>query len=80
MLDVVGAGVKTSNLKCRDYLAQELLRRKERNPSYSLRSFARDLRLSPSCVSEILNNKRSPSPKNVRKIAEKLALDPALIT
>lgn len=49
---------------------------KARNESFSLRAFARLLDLSPASLSEFLNGKRKFSPKMMRKIAEKLCLDP----
>ncbi len=47
-----------------------------RNPSYSLRSFARRLAISPSALSEILNGKRRISRKLAERLAEKLCLEP----
>jgi uncharacterized protein (TIGR02147 family) len=38
----------------RELLRQELARRQEKNPSYSLRAFARDLKVSPSRLSEVM--------------------------
>lgn len=54
----------------RSILKEELNARCEQNPRYSLRAFARDLNLSPSRLSEILNRKQGLS----RKAAEKVAL------
>lgn len=55
----------------RQILKSELDQRCEQNPRYSLRAFARDLDLSPSRLSEILNHKQGVS----RKAAEKIALN-----
>ena len=46
----------------RDVLRAKLAQRCERNASYSLRAFARDLTLSPSYLSEVLNGKSFLSP------------------
>ncbi|MDA8792003.1 TIGR02147 family protein [Bacteriovoracaceae bacterium] len=45
------------------------------NPQYSLRAFARDLDISPSRLSEILNRKGGLSEKSAIKIAKKLKLN-----
>lgn len=42
----------------RDLLRFELSRRKNKNPAYSLRAFARDLAVSPSRLSEILSGEK----------------------
>jgi uncharacterized protein (TIGR02147 family) len=38
----------------REILRQELVKRQEKNPAYSLRAFARDLKVSPSRLSEVM--------------------------
>ncbi len=48
--------------------------RKERNPSYSLRSFARDLSVSASMLSEVLSKKKSLSRKTAVKMKPGLNL------
>lgn len=55
-----------------ELLGTEFSRRKQRNTSYSLRAFARDLRLSPSRLSEVLNGKEGLSEKTVDGIASTL--------
>ncbi len=45
----------------RAYLKGLLLERKRVNPSYSLRAFARDLRMSPPRLSEVINGKKGLS-------------------
>ena len=62
-------------------LVQTMLRRKlaeaqEKNPSYSLRAFAKRVGLNPGAVSGILNGKRSVSLKLATQIAQRLLLDP----
>lgn len=51
--------------------------RKSKNVSYSLRAMARDLKISPSTVSKIMNGKYRTSEKMLLEIVEKLNLDPA---
>ncbi|MBT3980632.1 MAG: TIGR02147 family protein [Bacteriovoracaceae bacterium] len=50
--------------------------KKKRNPSYSLRSFARDLKVSATALSQVMNGKRSFSKKNCEKILNNLNLSP----
>lgn len=58
----------------RTFLKDELERRSLRNPSYSLRAFARDLELSFSRLSEILNSKEGISIASAQKISKALRL------
>ena len=60
-----------------EVLVFELDARKRRNDSYSLRSFARDLDLSPSRLSEVLKGAHGLSEKSAITIAKKLKLKPA---
>jgi len=59
-----------------EYLAMELRKRVDQNPRYSLRMFARTLKLSPGELSEILSRKRELSLKSAHKISQALALSP----
>lgn len=59
----------------RDYLKNELVRRFGRRPQYSLRAFARDLEISPSTLSDFLNNKLVLSEQRIRELSKKIALD-----
>lgn len=61
----------------RSWLGDELARRLKANPRYSLRAFARDLKLSPGELSEILGGKRPLSHKAAAKIASSLGFTPA---
>lgn len=61
-------------LDYRQYLLRELDSRTNKNPQYSLRSFARDLDLSPSRLSEILNHKQGISFAAAKKLMEKINL------
>ncbi len=57
-----------------EYVRREFDLRRDRRPEYSLRAFARDLNLSPSTMSEILNGKVGISPQSGRALAKKLRL------
>lgn len=59
-----------------EFLGAEFSKRKLRNETYSLRAYARDLKLSPSRLSEILSGKHGLSEKTADTIAEKLKLKP----
>jgi uncharacterized protein (TIGR02147 family) len=61
----------------RSFLQQELLRRCRRNPGYSLRAFATQLRVEPSALSKILAGKRGISPRMFDHFVQKLSLAPA---
>lgn len=58
-------------------LKETLEARKSKNFSYSLRAMARDLNISPSTLSKIMNGKYSTSEKMLSEIVEKLGLEPA---
>lgn len=60
-----------------EFLQQNLASRTGRNSSYSLRSFARDLGVSPGHVSLWLNEKKGVSIRTVKSIASKLGLTAA---
>jgi uncharacterized protein (TIGR02147 family) len=57
-------------------LKEEYETRKFRNSAYSLRAFAKHLGIGIASLSDVLKGKRSLSPKNKIKIAEKLQLSP----
>ncbi len=59
-----------------EVLKQEFSRRKERSARYSLRTFARDLELSPSRLSEVLKGKQGLSEANSDAVARKLTRRP----
>lgn len=63
-------------MQYRDAIRTEYTRRRERNPSYSLRSFARDLDVSASQLSEVMNQKKNMSRKMAQKIANQIGLRP----
>lgn len=58
-------------------LQQELSRRCEKNPRYSLRSFAKSLGMSHTVLSLVLSGKRPLSKKAIRLVADHLCLNPA---
>lgn len=55
---------------------EELHRRKAANPAYSLRSLARQLKISPAALSLVLNGRRPASRKMAQHLASRLGLDP----
>jgi uncharacterized protein (TIGR02147 family) len=55
-------------------LNEKFKERVHANPSYSLRSFARDLKVSPSTLSEIFNERKGISKKLALQLAERLHL------
>lgn len=54
----------------------EFTSRSQKNPQYSLRSFAKFLGVSHTLLSLVMSGKRSPSKKLILKISDKLILDP----
>ncbi|MCO4755312.1 MAG: TIGR02147 family protein [Bacteriovoracaceae bacterium] len=58
-----------------DFLSETLNKKQAQNPSYSLRSFARDLELDPSSLSKIINGKRIPDMITVQSILTALNED-----
>lgn len=56
------------------YLKDELRRRGETQPGYSMRTFARDLGISPSGLSQIMNRKRILSSKKAFELGRRLKL------
>ena len=64
-----------SKIPYRELLDSEFAQRKMRNQGYSLRAFARDLKLAPSQLSEILSGKRGLNPAKANQVAKKLMLN-----
>ena len=56
-------------------LKQQLIQRQEKNSNYSLRAFARDVQVSPSTMSKIMNEKYTTSDKLLCEIVAYLNLD-----
>lgn len=61
-----------------DYLNKELRRRQKRNKSYSLRAFAKSLKMDASTLSKILAGKRTLSYPMAKKMVQSLKLDDAV--
>lgn len=56
-------------------LDAELRRRIQSNPRYSLRSFARHLKISPGSLSEILRGRRELSLRSVKAVAQAIGMN-----
>ncbi|MGE3974802.1 MAG: TIGR02147 family protein [Bdellovibrionales bacterium] len=67
---------KKQTTNFRKFLQQELMKRCERNPSYSLRAFAKSLRLSHATLSHILAGRRPLTNKMIQRIGLTLGLGP----
>ena len=64
----------------RQFLQQELAKRCARNPRYSLRAFARYLRLDHSTLSQLLRGRRRFTARTIEQVGARLSLVPAVIT
>jgi plasmid maintenance system antidote protein VapI len=64
----------------RKILQNELLKRCKQNPAYSLRAFAKSLRVNHAALSQIMNNKRPLSKQMFERLAEGLSLRPEQTT
>lgn len=62
------------NIKVVDVIRNEFERRCKKNPSYSLRAFAKSLEFSPQRLSHVLNGKRGLSMEAGTDLAKKLSL------
>lgn len=58
----------------RRFLKELLLERQQRNARYSLRSFARQIGMSPSSLSELLSGKKSLSITRAQEISRRLSM------
>src|SRR5689334_14844868 len=65
---------EASSGKYRAYLKAEYERRLAANPRYSMRAYARDLKVAPSVISEILNGRHGLSRKSAETIAARLPI------
>jgi len=77
-------GMSASNVKGRkvhmdstEWLRLELSKRRQKNPAFSLRAFAKLLGTQPGRLSEFLSRKRPLTPLQIKKFASKLALPPS---
>ena len=64
----------TQSISYQVFLKNEMDRRKQRNPAYSLRAFARDLGISVSKLSLVLRGLKGLSAQSGKKIASRLGL------
>lgn len=64
------------NSDFRQFLEEELARRSQNYPRYSLRAFARHLEVDSSFLSKILNGKRTVTMRTIRMFGERLNLNP----
>ncbi len=62
------------NVSFKEFLSTEFIKRTRLNARYSQRAFARDLRLSPGELSELLRGKRHLTTKMAAKIGQSLGL------
>lgn len=62
-------------MSVQNLLRKEFLRRKSKNPSYSLRAFSQSIGLPSGRTSEILNGKRRITESNASKILNRLNLN-----
>lgn len=60
----------------RHWLIEDYSRRRERNAGYSLRAFARDLKVSKTALSDVLSGRRDFSKKAAVKVAQALTWSP----
>ena len=58
------------------FLQQELIGRCQKNPNYSLRSFARALDVSSSALSAMLNGKRTITLSSIDRLGTAIGLEP----
>lgn len=63
----------------RSLLQEELLERCQKNPRYSLRSFAQSLQVGSSDLSKIIHGKRGLSDEMLVRLGTRLDLDPKMI-
>jgi uncharacterized protein (TIGR02147 family) len=75
-LTVMMQHVMNTQVDARSLLRQELEKRIEKNPRYSMRAFAKSLGLSHSLLSLVISGKRSVSTAMVQKLVSFLDLDP----
>lgn len=66
---------KQFNSFCQEFLITEFEKRQLRNPSYSIRAFARDLGIGKTTIFEVMKGLRQLSSSNIEVIASRLALD-----
>ena len=70
------AAPSVAPMDLRALLGAELRRRRERNPRYSLRAFARTLGTHHSTLSQLLAHRRRLTPRAIRRLGGRAALAP----
>jgi uncharacterized protein (TIGR02147 family) len=65
-----------AQIKLQSFLQGKFFEAQTKNPSYSLRAFAKKIGIVPGAASELLRGHRQASRKMVARIAKKLMLDP----
>jgi uncharacterized protein (TIGR02147 family) len=65
-----------SYIDYREILKAAFIKKRETEPFYSLRDFAKNLKLAPSYVSYLFSGKRGLSKKNVVRVARAIELTP----
>ena len=63
-------------MQARELIREEFSKRKQRNPAFSLRAFARWLEISPAQLSQMITGKRPITLQTMRKISDRLGLSP----
>ena len=63
-------------MQYRDFLKEELAKRCDRNPNYSLRAFSRSIGVDAANLSKILSEKKSLGQKQAERVLERLTLAP----
>ncbi|MGH9199716.1 MAG: helix-turn-helix domain-containing protein [Vicinamibacterales bacterium] len=63
-------------MRFRDVVAGEFRRRQQQNPRYSLRGFARALRVHHSTLSRLLNGQRPIQPDAISALGPRMGLGP----
>ncbi len=67
-------------LEFKTLLNSELSKRIQKNPSYSLRAFAKDLDINDSTLSKYISGKRKISPQKIIALGKKLGLNDKSLT
>jgi uncharacterized protein (TIGR02147 family) len=65
-----------NNLLFRKALSDELVKRSKKNPQYSIRSFAQQLQIESSSLSQILSGKRKLTDKMCQRLGLRLGFSP----
>ena len=68
--------MKSQGVVFREYLNDYFSEVQEKNPRFSLRAFAKRLKLSPGALSQMLNGKRNLSEKMIIRICDELCISP----